>query len=168
MRRNFPKLRNAKCKKALFKQEEMESKDTGLDYRLMKVCKPMIKKYCQPLVMSGDNSAVMECLRSFTHDTDMSKDCRDIVFERQKEQAESFVLDPELSEYCDKDAERYCKREMQVAKRAYDQGHSDDGSVFGCLVDVMIGKKSAVSVENKLNKKIIVQIFGLIQVIIHD
>ncbi|XP_066933880.1 Golgi apparatus protein 1-like isoform X5 [Clytia hemisphaerica] len=142
LRRNFPKLKSAACKKALFKQEEMESKDNGMDYRLMQICKPMIKKYCQPLVSTGDTTAIMECLRSFTHDTDMSKECKAIVFERQKEQAESFALDPELSSFCDSDVKRHCSREMKEAQKSYDQGHTDEGLVFGCLVDVLIGKKN--------------------------
>jgi len=70
----------------------MESKDVEIDYRLMEVCRPMIKRYCQPLVATGDSTAVMECLRSFTHDTEMSRDCREIVTERQKEQVGFFFI----------------------------------------------------------------------------
>ena len=131
----------------LFKQEEMESKNVDLDYRLMQLCKPMIRKYCQPLVATGDNAAIMECLRAFTHDVDMRKDCREIIFERQKEQAESFILDPEMSKFCEADVKRHCDQEMKDAKRAYDQGHADEGIVFGCLVDVMIGKKAVSGVR---------------------
>ena len=127
----------------------MESKDVGLDYRLMQTCKPMIKKYCQPLVATGDSAAIMECLRVFTHDVEMSKECREIVVERQKEQAESFILDPELSKYCESDVKRHCSKEMKEAKRDYEQGHTDEGIVFGCLTDVMIGKE-AVSMVNTL------------------
>ena len=106
----------------------------------------MIQKYCQPLVATGDNAAIMECLRAFTHDIEMPKECREIVVERQKEQAESFVLDPEMSEYCKADVKQHCSKEMKKAQVAYDQGHTDEGIVMGCLVDVMIGKK-AVSTD---------------------
>jgi len=147
LRRNFPKLKKKECKKMLFKQEELESKHVEIDYRLMQICRPMIKKYCHALVATGDTTQIMECLRAVTHDEDMSKDCRDIVLERQKEQARSFKLDPELSNFCDADVKRHCKDAMKEAEHQYDQGHPDEGIVFGCLVDILMDKKKRLQVR---------------------
>lgn len=125
-------------------QEEMESKDGDLDYRLMHVCRPMIKKFCQPLI-NEDPRHILECLRMFTHTDEMEEQCKKIVLERQKEQASSFKLDTELSNFCEADVKKHCKDEMHQAERAFVAGHADDGIVFGCLVDIVI-EKTAVSV----------------------
>jgi len=133
LRQNHKKLTSTKCKKLMFNQEKQESQDPDLDYRLMHVCKPMIKKYCMSYTTATE---IMECLRQVTHDRDMDKECRLIIKERQIEQAETFELDPELSQFCKQDVSRYCGKELSSALKG-----EDEGAIFGCLVGAIIAKK---------------------------
>ena len=134
LRRNHKKLESKRCKNLLFDQEKREAEDNELDYRLMHVCKPMIKRYCMQYSITTE---IMECLRQVVHDRDMSRECREIVQERQIEQAEYFELDPELSKHCMEDANKYCSKELKKAEN----GEEDDGAVFGCLVNRMISRE---------------------------
>ncbi|XP_057291039.1 Golgi apparatus protein 1-like isoform X2 [Hydractinia symbiolongicarpus] len=137
LRENHHKLSNPKCKRLLYEQEKVEAKDPELDYRLVHVCANMVKRYCSGISQMSD---IMSCLRQFTHDQDMSRECKEIVLERQIEQAESFELDHELVENCEADAKKYCHKEMKNAKRGV-----DDGAVFGCLVQALMNKKKLKS-----------------------
>ena len=53
------------------------------------------------------------------------------------EQAESFVLDAELSQYCEADAKKHCTKELEKAKM---KGSDEAGEVFSCLVDNLMRK----------------------------
>ncbi|XP_065676137.1 Golgi apparatus protein 1-like isoform X1 [Hydra vulgaris] len=133
LRKNHRKLQDKTCKDLLFKQEEMESQDTELDYRMMHVCKSMIKKYCMTYTESHE---ILQCLRGVTHDREMKPACREIVEERQIEQAESFFLDADLTKNCMQEAKSYCPEELAKAKKGV-----DDGAVFGCLVNALLTRK---------------------------
>merc|ERR1719354_463119 len=149
LRRNQKKIQNKECKELLFEEEEAEAQDPDLDYRLMHVCKPMIKRYCMDYTHPQE---MVECLRQNSHDRDMSPECRDVIKERQVEGAESFLLDEELSKYCKADAKRYCKVELEKAEMA--GTHDEAGEVFGCLVDNLMKKmKISQQCENFIRRR---------------
>ena len=79
---------------------------------------------------------ILQCLRQFTHDREMKLACREIVQERQIEQAESFFLDADLTKNCMQEAKNYCPKEMSEAQKGF-----DNGAVFGCLVNALLSKK---------------------------
>ena len=47
LRKHHKSLQSEECRTLLFEEEKEESQDPELDYRLMHVCKPMIKRLSQ-------------------------------------------------------------------------------------------------------------------------
>ncbi|XP_065064427.1 Golgi apparatus protein 1-like [Rhopilema esculentum] len=119
LRQHFESL-TQKCRSVLFKVELEEAENPALDYQLTHACKSMLKKHC----MDRSPKKYIDCLREHENDVEMTTECRNVLFERKKEGAKDFRLDPDIAEFCKADIHKFCKNIAETDNR---------GLVMNCL-----------------------------------
>ncbi|XP_028417927.1 Golgi apparatus protein 1-like [Dendronephthya gigantea] len=95
------------CSRKIFEREKEEVANANLDVRLFKICKRMIKKYCENV----NPNKVLNCLKK--HKREMAaedeQECRDLVFTRQKNALKDIALMPGLEKACRRDISKFCE-----------------------------------------------------------
>ncbi|XP_029697019.1 Golgi apparatus protein 1 isoform X2 [Takifugu rubripes] len=114
-----------RCHQRIFKLQEVEMADPELDYQLMKVCKPMIRRFCT----ESEGKNVLQCLKQNKNSELMDPKCKQMITKRQITQNTDYRLNPVLRKACKADIPKFCQHIL--TKAASDS--ELEGQVISCL-----------------------------------
>uniref|UniRef100_A0A8C7QWY3 Golgi apparatus protein 1 n=1 Tax=Oncorhynchus mykiss TaxID=8022 RepID=A0A8C7QWY3_ONCMY len=114
-----------RCHHKVFKLQEVEMMDSELDYQLMRVCKPMIRRFCT----EADAKNMLQCLKQNKNSELMDPKCKQMITKRQITQNTDYRLNPVLRKSCKADIPKFCQSILNKAT-----GDSElEGQVVSCL-----------------------------------
>ncbi|XP_023840864.1 Golgi apparatus protein 1 isoform X1 [Salvelinus sp. IW2-2015] len=114
-----------RCHHKVFKLQEVEMMDSELDYQLMRVCKPMIRRFCT----EADAKNMLQCLKQNKNSELMDPKCKQMITKRQITQNTDYRLNPVLRKSCKADIPKFCQSILNKAT-----GDSElEGQVISCL-----------------------------------
>jgi Golgi apparatus protein 1 len=103
LRNNLNKL-SAVCKRAEFKELELEAKDIRLKSKLFSACRAELKQLCPEV----KNDKQLRCLKDNINDKKMRAPCKSQVIIEKRAAARTISAAPAVASACKEDLKRFC------------------------------------------------------------